>query len=163
MIAIENNIFNEYGLDLHYRLVPEGTGAMLDLLENGTIDIALTVTDGFISGRAKGRRVELLGTFVSSPLIWAVAGSVTIPIISLDDLRGRDRVRVGISRLGSGSHTMAQYLSSQLGINNETVSFVVANNFEGLCKGVAEGAFDIFLWETFTTQPHFSSGILHKV
>ena len=165
LLAIENGYFTEFGLDVQYKLVPEGTGKMLDLLETGELDVALTVTDGFIAGRAKGRKVELLGTYVSSPLIWAVAGSVTSPILSLDNLRNcTSNIRVGISRLGSGSHTMAQYMSSQLlGIPVEKLSFVVANNFDGLCRGVTEGLFDIFMWETFTTQPSFANRTLHKV
>jgi hypothetical protein len=73
-ICIERGIFKKYGIDVTFRLVPEGTGAMLNLLEEGGADLALTVTDAFMVGKANGRKVELLGTFVESPLVWAVAG-----------------------------------------------------------------------------------------
>lgn len=40
---------------------------------SGDVDLALTVTDAFMVGKASGRKVNLLGTFVESPLVWAVA------------------------------------------------------------------------------------------
>ena len=39
----------------------------------GEIDIALTVTDAFMVAKSNGRKVKLQGTFVESPLVWAVA------------------------------------------------------------------------------------------
>ena len=78
-------------MNVEYKVVPEGTGAMLDALENKLADVATTVTDvrlvsmisiyggyvyifpicqGLIAGIAKKRKVEMIGTFVESPLIW---------------------------------------------------------------------------------------------
>ena len=38
-------------------------------------------------GNANGRKVQLLGTFVESPLVWAVAGCVDkINILNIADL-----------------------------------------------------------------------------
>ena len=45
---------------------------------SGEVDLALTVTDAFMVGKANGRRVQLLGTFVESPLVWAVATTASI-------------------------------------------------------------------------------------
>ena len=82
MIGLERGIFAKFGIDLEYKLVPEGTGrfylyitsllsfhfnligAMIDLLEKGQCDVALTVTDGFLASRGRGRQVELIGTYV---------------------------------------------------------------------------------------------------
>lgn len=143
---------------------------MLDLLETSDVDVALTVTDGFIAGRAKGRKVQLLGTFVESPLIWAIAGSPlsghsdSASNLGLSRLASLDSVRVGISRVGSGSHTMAQYLlCGQLGVPLEKVRFEVVNDLTGLRNGIATGSCDCFLWEKFTTKPLFDSGELCMV
>ena len=59
-LCLERGIFKKYGIDVDYRLVPEGTGAMLDKLESGDLDVALTVTDAFIAGKAKGRKIQLV-------------------------------------------------------------------------------------------------------
>lgn len=137
-ICIERNIFKKHGIDVEHKIIPEGTGAMLDKLESGEIDVALTVTDGFIVGKANGRRVKMIGTFVKSPLVWAVAGCPKAKLTSFDmlhpDKLGKD-CTFGVSRMGSGSHTMAFYAAKLYGINANAVKFKTANNFEGLKNG----------------------------
>ena len=168
-LCIEHGIFASYGIDVEFRIVPEGTGRMLDLLEadvnNGEFaHIALCVTDAFIAGKAKGRKVSLCGVYTTSPLCWAVATSGTNSSLStIDDLKQLPCCNIGISRLGSGSHSMAYYLGLKHDIPTEQIEFKVANNFQGLCDGVKQEAFDIFLWETFTTKPWFDNGELKKV
>jgi ABC-type nitrate/sulfonate/bicarbonate transport system substrate-binding protein len=134
---------------------------MIDALEQGSVDLCLTVTDGLIAAKSKGRKVELVGSYVESSLIWAVAGSGKLK--SLTDLETLERVRVGVSRMGSGSYTMAQYLALQLKRSPQTLDFVVANNFKGLREGIQADRFDFFMWETFTTKPYFLSGELYHV
>lgn len=122
---------------------------MLDMLEKNDVDIAMTVSDAFIVANAKGRRVELVGTWVSSPLVWAVAASPSLPaeITTVPSLyayrqqltgNAQTKLRVGISRPGSGSQTMASYMAMlhQLDYSPVTgLEFVVAHNFDGLKKG----------------------------
>lgn len=167
-LCIEQQIFVEFGLDIEYRIVPEGTGKLIELVESGEVDIAIMVTDGFIVGRSNGKHINLLGTYVDSPLLWAIAAH---PQSSMDGIRDINAERMGkapkygISRRGSGSHTMAFYtnMKHELGAIDDTTSFVVANNFAGLRQGVAEKNIDVFLWETFTTKPYFDNGDLRKV
>ena len=119
------------------------------------MNCAITVTDAMIVGNANGRRVKLAGTYVSSPLTWALVGrpnsvGSTSPIL-----------RYGISRKGSGSHTMAFYSSMLDKVSDKSsLSFHVANNFSGLRKGVSDNEFDGFLWEIFTTKPYIDNGEL---
>lgn len=90
-------------MDVEYKLVPEGTGAMVDKLERGELDIALTVTDGCMVSKAKGRKIDIVGTFVESPLIWAVIGSPQQRHSSIDCLSPialQRPLKFGISRLG---------------------------------------------------------------
>jgi ABC-type nitrate/sulfonate/bicarbonate transport system substrate-binding protein len=61
-ICIESGIFEKYGLDVVFRIVPEGTGKLLDLVERKEVDLAIMVTDAFIAGKSNGREVTLLGT-----------------------------------------------------------------------------------------------------
>lgn len=148
LLSLERNLFKSKGLDVEYRLVPEGTGKMLDLLESGDVDIALTVTDGFIAGKASGRKVNLAGTYVESPLTWCIAGKGSGEQKKIKDLK-----RFGISRMGSGSHTMAFYAAMLHNIDPASLEFTIANNFTGLRNGVNDDSFDAFLWEIFTTKP----------
>ncbi len=154
--------------------VPEGTGKML--LECGEADIAMTVSDAFIVANAESRNVELVGTWVSSPLVWVVvAASPLLPrdVLTVPDLlkhrqtitgNPHCKLRVGISRPGSGSQTMATYMAMLHRLDYvHGLEFVVANNFDGLKKGIESDEFDLFLWETFTTQPDFDSDVLRKV
>mmetsp|Transcript_14716 Transcript_14716/g.14814 ORF Transcript_14716/g.14814 Transcript_14716/m.14814 type:complete len:339 (-) Transcript_14716:33-1049(-) len=166
-ICLERGIFDKYGVDLEYKIVPEGTGAMLDKLESGEADIAFTVTDGFIAGKAKGRKVELIGVYVESPLIWAVATSLHSTFHTIEEMislqRNNHKLKIGVSRLGSGSYTMSYYMSNLYGLNMTDIEFIVAHNIKGLTKGVQDNLFDIFLWETNTTQPLFAAKEIKKI
>eukprot|EP01038_Epipyxis_sp_PR26KG_P015786 gene15786-21380_t len=173
-IWLSLDIAKDKGLDIIPILVPEGTGKMLDMLENNGADLALTVTDAFIVARSKGRNVQLCGTYVSSPLIWAVASGIGLTsqnsnkIKSFDELcletkQQNKPLRFGISRLGSGSHTMARYAASLHGLEEHQLEFEIANNFSGLKQGAQDELFDAFLWETFTTKPSFDNNEIYKI
>jgi ABC-type nitrate/sulfonate/bicarbonate transport system substrate-binding protein len=70
----------------------------------------------------------LLGTYVDSPLCWAINVGKNATFESVEDLRGQT---FGISRFGSGSHLMAYVLASTRGWNlKEDLSFQVKGTFE---------------------------------
>jgi len=166
LLAQELGIFAKYGIECDYRIVPEGTGKLLTLLEDGEVDIALTVTDGFISGKASNRAVKLAGTYVKSPLVWAIATSGANPkqLQGLDCLRESDRqLRFGVSRIGSGSYTMGIYAASLINRKKTDLDFVVVNDFAGLRDSVNQETSDVFMWETFTTKPWFDKNEICKV
>ena len=136
-ICMERGIFAKYGVDVEFKVVPEGTGRMLDLIESSEVDIALTVADATIAGCAKGRSIQLCGTWVQSPLVWAIAGANSE---SFDELCNRKTISneplsFGISRIGSGSHTMAQYACMLHNQDVKKAKFEVANDFKGLRTG----------------------------
>jgi len=137
---------------------------MIDMLEKNEVDIALTVCDALLVARSKGRKIQLSGTWVESPLVWAVAAHPQYATLSVKQLvQKQGKLRVGISRLGSGSHTMANYLAMLHDIDSSLLDFHIANNIQGLREGIKNETFDIFLWETFTTKVYFDSGELVKV
>ena len=165
-LASELGFFRDEGIKVIPRVVPEGTGKMLSLLESGEVDLAVTVTDGFIAGRASGRNVQLHGTYVKSPLVWAIAAAGASQQVDLESLKatlGGNKLRIGISRIGSGSYTMGIYAASLIGLQTSDVEFVVANNLLGLKEGVNAGDFDVFLWESFTTKPSFDRGEVKRI
>lgn len=147
---------------------------MLELLDGGIVDIAFTVSDAYMVARSKGRTLQLSGVYSESSLVWAIIASPTLPTdcTTLADLMSIRRqangenvkLRVGISRPGSGSQTMASYMAMLHNLDYANgLEFVVANNFAGLKAGVQNDAFDVFLWETFTTKPSFDANEVRKV
>ena len=59
-ICIERNLFTKYDIIIEHRIISEGTGKMIDLLEDGTIDLAFTVTDATLTACAKGLLLNML-------------------------------------------------------------------------------------------------------
>ena len=126
------------------------------------LDIAFVVTDALIVGIAQSPQMapaQLVGTYASSPLVWSVLGSKSIEEIG--QIEGK--IRVGVSRLGSGSHTMAHYLAHQQGWAHERLEFFPVQNIDGLKDGLKKNDFDFFMWEHFTTKPLVDSGEIERV
>ena len=98
---------------------PSGTGHMITSLRSDSIDLAIGLTEGWVAGllTAQGQKEKgysIVGSWVKSPLRWAiVTGRNRSDISSVDDLRTHRRV--GVSRIGSGSHVMAFVLAQQQG------------------------------------------------
>ncbi|CAE6466547.1 unnamed protein product [Rhizoctonia solani] len=140
---------------------PGGTGAMTSALKNDEIDVAVALTDALIAGIANGSQAyRLVGSYVSTPLNWAVVTGKDSKYQSIDDLRG---TKLGISRIGSGSQTMASVMAMQKNWTDkdgqiEMPEFQVNNNLQGLNASINTGATSAFLWEWFTTKPHVDSG-----
>ncbi|KAK5166415.1 uncharacterized protein LTR77_007958 [Saxophila tyrrhenica] len=161
-------------------LIPEplGTGALTARLkaphsDSNAIDVAVGLTEGFVAdlGRAKlageDTGYKLSGTYVSSPLCWAiVTGAQRAGINGVEDLKGK---RVGVSRIGSGSYVMSYVLADQHGWleqGKEPFEVVVAGDFASLRKSVREeGATpsDFFMWEHFTTRKYWEEGEVKRI
>jgi len=97
---------------------PSGTGQIIARLKNDEIDVAIALTDPLISGIANGSTsYKLVGSYVSSPLRWAVITGKGSEYKEISDLKGKDpykkTIDIGISRPGSGSQTMASVMAQQ--------------------------------------------------
>ncbi|KAI8808843.1 hypothetical protein BJ742DRAFT_677390 [Cladochytrium replicatum] len=159
---------------------PGGTGEMTQLLREGSIDVAIALTEGLVAALANedDGPFRIVGTYVMSALKWSVAVApelVPDPSKSdderLDFLHGK---KIGISRLGSGSHIIPYVIADKKGWlaksngpdssasspGTAPFDFVVCNNFAGLRSAVKETTADAFLWERFTTKPYYDSGEL---
>ncbi|KAF4450882.1 hypothetical protein F53441_6059 [Fusarium austroafricanum] len=161
-----------FGLDATLIPFPSGTGHMVTAIRSGEIDVAIGLTEGWIAGLGK-EGVEgdggyrLVGTYVETPLCWAISTGAKRPeITSVDSLKGG---KIGVSRIGSGSYVMGFVLADQQGWLTPGVSAkpfsdtVVLNNFENLRNAVNSGEADFFMWEHFTSKKFYDSGEIRRV
>jgi len=153
---------------------PSGTGHMISSLGSDSIDLAIGLTEGWVAGllSPQGQTLKgysIVGSWVENPLRWAiVTGRKRENINTVGDLRSHSRV--GVSRMGSGSHIMAFVLAQQENWfsgrsaapeSERSLSLVALGPFADLRDGVAgkdgqEPQADFFMWEHFTTKPYFA-------
>ncbi|KAH9945145.1 periplasmic binding protein-like II [Epithele typhae] len=135
---------------------PSGTGQLIGRLEKDEIDVAIALTDPLISGIAKGSTAyKLVGSYVTTPLNWAVITGTNSKYNSISDLKD---TTIGISRYGSGSQTMAYVMALQQGWPTADLKFQVNNDIRGLIDSVDAGSTSAFMWEWFTTKPFADAG-----
>lgn len=135
---------------------PSGTGQLISRLTNDEIDVAIALTDPLISGIANGSKAyKLVGSYVSTPLNWAVITGKDSKYNSIADLKD---TTIGISRVGSGSQTMAFVMALQQGWSSQGLQFRVNNDIRGLINSVNDGTTSAFMWEWFTTKPFLDAG-----
>lgn len=159
--AEERELFNEQGIDFSWRTFPGGTGAMLTALENDEIDVAVLLTEGVVAHIAGGGDAAILGTYVTSPLIWGIHVHQDSPFQEVQDLR---RATFGISRYHSGSHIMSFILAEQMGWDpGKDVNLEVVRNLVGAQEALQSGSADAFLWEKYTTKPVVDSGEWRRI
>lgn len=152
----------------HVSLVPcpSGTGQILTAFREGTIDVAIALTEALVTGIARKTAgehtdVKLVGSYVRSSLVWAViAGSKQTTYNSIDDLKNST---LGISRLGSGSQIMGSVMALQRDWPQSALQYAIKDTFQGLRDSLNDGSTSAFMWETFTTKPYFDSGEVRKI
>jgi len=147
-----------------YELIPQpsGTGQLISSMKDGTIDVAVALTEALIAGICKGAtHYQLVGQYVKTPLTWAVITGKNSRYEKISDLRG---TKIGISRIGSGSQVMASVMALQQEWFSDTenkviekLDFQVNDTFKNLRDSVNEGTTSCFMWEWFTTKPYRDS------
>jgi len=148
----------------------DGTGKLIKNLEAGEIDIAVGLTEslikGIVDGSKEGSEVyKIVGLYVTSSLRWAVitgnAGSKPKykDISELDAIAksAEGKIRVGISRPGSGSQNMAYVLAHNRGWPADKLEWIENGKVDPLMASVNApkgdaNATDIFMWEWITTR-----------
>jgi len=166
-----------FSLDAELIPFPTGTGALTSSLKSDKstdenyIDVAVGLTEGFVAdlGRTGGKDAAgygLVGTYVESPLCWAIStGARREDVRSEEDLKGK---KVGVSRLGSGSYVMSYVLADQKGwlsAEQEPSGIEVIGDFAALRRSVSETKqqADFFMWEHFTTKHYWDNGELKRI
>lgn len=148
--AIEEGAFEERGIDLVWRDVPEGTGKMASLLETGETDLAIILTEGIVKSISEGNPSRIVQTFIASPLLWGIHVDGNSAISQIDELQSK---KAAISRFGSGSHLMAFVNAQNHGWDTRKLQFEVVHHLDGAVQALESGMADYFMWEHFTTKP----------
>ena len=158
--AIEASKFSDSGIELKYKEIPGGTGAMMRGLRERELDIAIVLSEGGVASIARGNPSRIVKTYVESPLIWGIHVAANSDIKSVEGIEGS---RYAISRLGSGSHLMAIVDASERGWDTSDIKFEKVRNLKGARKALAGNTADTFFWERFTTAPYVQSGEFRRV
>ena len=175
--------FAQQRFDLPGDLIPEplGTGALTSRLkapssDSNALDVAVGLTEAFVADlgktNAKGEEATygIVGTYVNSPLCWAIStGAKRDDLKSVQDLKGK---RVGVSRIGSGSYVMSYVLANQHGwleAGKDPFGIVVAGDFAALRASAnlmpkeAGKESEFFMWEHFTTKKYWDDGEIQRI
>jgi sulfonate transport system substrate-binding protein len=160
MLGLERRAFVRAGVDLKWRTVPEGTGAMCKLLRADELDLAVLVTEGAVRDIAQGADVRLVAPFVDTPLTWGVHVAGTTSITRVDELKGLPFL---ISRPNSGSHLAAMAYARSQGWTLSDTDMEVVNDLKGAKARLLNGPPAVFLWERYTTKPLVDGGELRCV
>ena len=72
---------------------------MVTSLQSDEIDVGIGLTEGWITalGLQKDAGFKLVGTYVETPLCWAISTGAEREFESVDQLKGK---KIGVSRIG---------------------------------------------------------------
>jgi DNA-binding transcriptional LysR family regulator len=144
------------GIELVWKEESRGSGQLLQDLKSGDTDLALLLTESFLKDCASGGQNKMLGYHVLSPLIWGIHESPRLP----HSLAENSKKNFFVSRMGSGSHLMAQVLAAREGWPMDSLTFQIIDNLDGAIAAYARGEDGYFLWEKYTTSPAVAQGSL---
>lgn len=159
-LAIDEGAFEERGIDLQWKDIPEGTGKMSQMLQQNETDLAIILTEGIIKSIIEGNTARIVQEYIASPLLWGIHVNANSNFKVLSDL---EHTRAAISRFGSGSHLMAYVNAKNQNWDTGTLRFEVINDLGGAVKALTEGSADYFMWEHFTTKPLVDKNIFRHL
>jgi len=158
-----------YGLTAELIPFPSGTGHMVTSLQSGDIDVGIGLTEGWVAGLGKSDiegdgGYKIVGTYVETPLCWAISSGAKRNINSIADLKS---CRIGVSRIGSGSYVMGFVLADEQGWLQKPGSppfeVLPLQTFEKLRNSVNNSEADFFMWEHFTSKRYYDSGEIKRI
>ena len=159
-ITLKNKEYSKQNINLRWQDYPGGTGQMCKALREGTVDIAIVLTEGIIKDIAAGNPSKILQTYIKTPLIWGIHVGAKSSFNKIEDL---ENATIAISRFGSGSHLMAIVNAYNQGWDVTKLKFKVIGNLQGGIDALTNGEADYFMWEHFTTKPLVDSGVFRRV
>lgn len=159
-LAISEGAFEERGIALEWTDIPEGTGKMCTMLQNGETDLAIILTEGIVKSITEGNPSMIVQEFIATPLLWGIHVGKASAFQAIDDIQG---TKAAISRFGSGSHLMAHVHALHQNWDTDTLKFEVINNLEGAVEALTNGTADYFMWEHFTTKPLVDNGTFRRL
>ena len=149
-LCIENEKFKNEDLNIVWKDIPEGTGAMCKALRSGEIDVAVILTEGITRDIINGNKSKIIQEYIGSPLIWGIHVAAGSSYKNVQELEG---TKAAISREGSGSHLMAYVNAQHKNWDINELQFEIINDIDGAIKALTEDTAQYFMWEHFTTKP----------
>ncbi len=159
-ITLKNKEYTKHNINLRWQDFHGGTGQMCKALREGTVDIAIVLTEGIIKDIAAGNPSKIVQTYVKSPLIWGIHVAAKSTFKTISDL---ENATIAISRYGSGSHLMAIVNAYNQGWDISNLKFKVVKDLQGGIDALSNGSADYFMWEHFTTKPYVDNGIFRRI
>ena len=159
-LAADRDVFSNYDIDLSWTMYAGGTGAMTQAISNGSLDIAVLLTEGFIAAASDGLEASIAKVYIDTPLIWGIYSGAQSSIQAVDTFRNK---RIAISRFGSGSHLMSMIHASERHEQIDDNQFEIVNSLHGGVNALVQSHADLFYWEKFMTRPHVQSGEVKSV
>jgi sulfonate transport system substrate-binding protein len=159
-LAAERDVFSNYEIDLSWTMYAGGTGAMTQAISNGSLDVAILLTEGFIAAASDGLEASIAKVYIDTPLVWGIYASAQSPIQHADTFQNK---KIAISRFGSGSHLMSMIHASERTEHLHVNQFEVVNSLQGGVTALCESRADLFYWEKFMTRPYVNNGEVKAV
>ena len=159
-LAVEQQKFTLANIDLNWLFYPGGTGVMTEALRSGELDMAILLTEGFISAASRGLKAKVVKEYISSPLGW---GIFTGTKSSVNSIYSKLPKKYAISKFGSGSHLMALIHAEQRGEKLTLTDLVEVKTMEGAMESLTKGETQIFYWEKYTTKPFVENGTVRMI
>lgn len=159
-ITLKNKEYTQQNINLRWKDFSGGTGDMCAALRDGSLDIAIVLTEGIIKDIAAGNPSKIVQTYVQSPLIWGIHVEKSSKFKKMEDL---EHAKIAISRFGSGSHLMAIVNAYNQNWDVSKLQFVEIGNLQGGIDALKNGTADYFMWEHFTTKPLVDDGIFRRI
>lgn len=159
-LAVEKDRFGANGVHLDWEFFPGGTGVMTTALKDGSLDMAILLTEGFIAAASKGLKAKIVKEYITSPLGWGIfTGSKSL----IFSIYSRAPKKYAISKIGSGSHLMAMIHAEQRGERVLQEQLLEVKSLEGAVESLTKLESQIFYWEKYTTKPFVESGQLRMI
>jgi len=159
-LAIEGGKFKKKGVDLQWKEFPGGTGAMCNALRDGSIDMAIVLTEGIVKDIIDGNPSKIVKVYVQSPLLWGIHVDAKSNYHSINELKN---AKIAISRVGSGSQLMAIVNAYNHGFDENKLQYEIVKDIDGAVAALSSGKADYFMWEHFTTKPLVDKGIFKRI
>ena len=160
LMAIEEGAFKTRGIDLLWTDIPEGTGKMNALLENGKAELAIILTEGVVKSITESNPVKIVQEYIATPLQWGIHVAADSKYQTVRDL---ENTTVAISRFGSGSHLMSYVNAQNHGWETSSLNFEIIHTLDGAIEALKLGTADYFMWEHFTTKPVVDAGTFRRL
>lgn len=159
-LAVEQNKFAEHGINLQWEFFPGGTGVMTAALKNGELDLAILLTEGFISAASDGLQAKIVKEYITSPLGWGIFTGAKSQFYSI---YSRLPKKYAVSKFGSGSHLMAMIHAEQRGEKIKPEDLIEVRSMDGAAESLSKNESQIFYWEKYTTKPFVENGVMRMI